>query len=389
MPAQHKESFQMLHIGKKPHRPVHVQTTRPQHRGPLLSLVLLLLAWLWPMQGEAQQIRCSPGNDTLLSLFHDRYSIQLGAFAQLQYAATVQDGALAKSDFTVPRARICASGHAVTKRLRYRLMVGRSIQREIEVNDAYAEWEPLDGLALRLGRMKLPIIHEWIESAQPLSTLDRALASRLLLPGRDYGARISGLLLGRHLEYLLGVWNGDGDAATRAADTSPAVVARVGLHLTGSPYIGAVDFDGSAPAVSLELGTMWNRWKPPSTTSPAPQVEDTLLNASALLRWGHFDSAAEYIALIRRDEKDVTYTHAGYLRLTYFVPQLRSSATVRASLVKVRGTKPDEQLELEGDYGVYLDRHRAKLVLRYALVQNLVRDTVEHQVGLQAQVAVN
>ncbi len=398
MKPPHKESFQMIHILQKTESHSARNSARSHLGKTVVTAVLLFLVWLLPRSSEAQMVRCSPGNDTVLSLFHDRYSVQLGAFAQLQYAAGVRDGELVRSDFTVPRARICASGHAVTKRLRYRLMVGRSIQREIEVNDAYAEWEPVDGLLLRLGRMKLPIIHEWIESAQPLSTIDRALASRLMLPGRDYGARVSGLLLGRHLEYLLGVWNGDGDSATKAADTSPAIVARVGLHLTGSPYIGAVDFDGSAPAVSLEFGTMWNRWKPSATTNPAtqvpqmpqmPQLEDTLLNASALLRWGHFDGAAEYIGLIRRDDQDTTYTHAGYLRLTYFVPRVLSSATLRASIVKVRGKKPDEQLELEADYGVYVDRHRAKIVLRYGIVRNLLQGTVEHQVGLQAQVAVN
>lgn len=384
MKPTQKETDQMPHIGKA--RP----TPRPLFSSPWrpAAVLLLLLGLLWPRPSAAQLATCSPNPEHALSVLADRYSLLLGAFAQLQYAASVRDGELTRSDFTVPRARICASGHAVTKRLRYRLMIGRSIQRELEVNDAFAEWEPIDGLALRIGRMKLPIIHEWIESAQPLSTVDRSLASRLLLPGRDYGARVSGLLLRRHLEYLLGVWNGDGDAATKAADTSPAVVARLALHLTGTPYIGAVDFDDSGPAVSLEVGTMWNRWKPASTTSPPPQVEDILVNASALFRWAHFDGAAEYIALLRRDDTQTITTQAGYLRLTYFVPRLRSSLTLRGSLVDVRAQKPDRQLELEGDLGFYLDRHRAKAVLRYAGLLGLVASTVEHQLSLQVQLAV-
>ncbi|MFO0579945.1 MAG: porin [Polyangia bacterium] len=336
----------------------------------------------------AQSARCSLSEDSVLSLFHDRYSVQVSAFAQLQYAAGITAQGLSKSEFSVPRARICASGHALTHRLRYRLMIGRSIQREIEVNDAFAEWEPVDGLALRLGRFKLPVIREWIESARPLATIDRSLATRLLLPGRDYGASVSGRIVRGHLAYLLGVFNGDGDAATRAADTSPAVVARLGLHLGAAPWSGAVDFAGSAAAASLEAGLLWNRWRPPSVLTTAAMVEDQLWNAAAALRWAHFDAGAEYIGQRRADPEKVTWTHAGYVRLTYFMPKLLSSVTGRASVVEVRGDAPAEQVEAEADWGLYLDRHRVKAVLRYAALIDTTRELTEHQLGLQVQVAV-
>jgi hypothetical protein len=268
-------------------------------------------------------------------------------------------------------------------------MIGRSIQREIEVNDAFVEWEPLDGLALRMGRFKLPIIREWIESARPLATLGRSLASRLLLPGRDYGARVGGRVLRGHLEYLLGVFNGDGDAATRAADTSPAVVARLGLHTSGAPWSGAVDFLGSAPAATLEGGVMWNRWRPASVLPAGAQVEDQLWNVAAALRWAHFDGAAEYIGLRRAGTEEVTWTHAGYVRMTCFMPRLLSSATGRASVVRVLGSAPSEQIEAEADWGIHLDRHRVKTVLRYGVLVDRTRDAVEHQLGLQLQLAVH
>lgn len=351
-----------------------------------LGAALLLLAA--PLPAAAQSVRCSPSEDSVLSLFHDRYSVQVSAFAQLQYVAGLTAEGLARSEFSVPRARICASGHALTHRLRYRLMIGRSIQREIEVNDAFVEWEPLGGLALRMGRFKLPILREWIESARSLATLDRSLASRLLLPGRDYGAQVGGRILRGHLAYLLGVWNGDGDAATRAADTSPAVVARLGLHTSGAPWSGAVDFAGSAPAATLEAGVMWNRWRPGSGLAASAQVEDQLWNAAAALRWAHFDGAAEYIGLRRADPQQVTWTHAGYLRMTYFVPRLLSSVTGRASVIRILGATPSEQIEAEADWGLYLDRHRVKTVLRYGVLVDTIRDVTEHQLGLQVQVGV-
>lgn len=369
--------------------PVLSASRRPPGRDACLLIrlgaALILLA---ASPSAAQSARCSLSKDSVLSLFHDRYSVQVSAFAQLQYAAGITAEGLSKSEFSVPRARICASGHALTHRLRYRLMIGRSIQREIEVNDAFVEWEPVDGLALRLGRFKLPILREWIESARPLATIDRSLATRLLLPGRDYGARVSGHVLRGHVTYLLGVFNGDGDAATRAADTSPAVVARLGLHVGGAPWNGAVDFEGSSPAASLEAGLLWNRWRPPSVLVTGSQVEDQLWNAAAALRWAHFDGAAEYIGQRRADPEKVTWTHAGYVRLTYFMPKLLSSVTGRASLVEVLGDAPSEQVEAEADWGIHLDRHRVKAVLRYAVLVDTTRDLTEHQLGLQVQVAV-
>lgn len=355
---------------------------------PLGAVAYVALVLFAAAPAAAQSARCSLSEDSVLSLFRDRYSVQVSAFAQLQYAAAITTEGLTKSEFSVPRARICASGHALTRRLRYRLMIGRSIQRELEVNDAFVEWEPVDGLALRIGRFKLPIIREWIESAQPLSTIDRSLASRLLLPGRDYGARVGGRVLRGHLEYLLGVFNGDGDAATRAADLSPAVVARLGLHLGAAPASGAVDFAGSPTAASLEAGFLWNRWRPPPLAATDAPVEDLLWNATAALRRAHFDGALEYIGQRRTAPDQQTFTHAGYARLTYFIPRLLSSLTARASLVEVLGNTPAEQLEAEGDWGVYLDQHRIKAMLRYAALVDTTRDRTEHQVGLQVQLAV-
>lgn len=356
-----------------------------------LGLIVWALLWLTASVSFAQSSRCSDTPDGLLRAEYPRFSLQGSAFAQLQYQFFFRSEEVSRSDFSVPRARVCGSGHVLSRSLRYRLMIGRSSQRELEVNDVFVEWEPVSALAIRLGRFKLPIVHEWMESAQSLATLDRALASRLLLPGRDYGLRVSGRLLAQHVEYLIGVFNGDGESAVKAADLSPALVARLSLHLTGSPYVGAVDFAGSWPQVSLAAGTLWNRWKQTvsGSTSPPQSVEDTLWNVSALFRWNHFDGAAEYIGQRRTDAHKTQRTHAGYLRLTYFVQRLHSSVSARGSLVSVRSDQTDNQLEAEGSWGVYLDRHRIKVISRYAVVQNLTQSTIEHQLGLQTQIAVD
>lgn len=339
----------------------------------------------------AQSSRCSDSAEGVLRISFDRLSLQGSAFVQLLYQLSVRAEEVSRSDVSIPRARVCGSGHVLSRSLRYRLMIGRSSQRELEINDAFLEWEPLPALSLRLGRFKVPIIREWIDSAQLTATLDRAFSSRLLLPGRDYGLRVSGRLLSQHLEYLIGVFNGDGESAVKAADLRPLVVARLSLHLTGSPYAGAVDFDGSVPHVSLEAGALWNRRMSADSGSPSSllPVEDTLWNVSALFRWNHFDGAAEYIGLRRTGSQPTQRTHSGFLRLTYFVKRLHSSLSVRASLVSQRGGQPEDQLETEASWGVYLDRHRIKVISRYAALQNLTKHTTDHQLGLLVQVAVD
>lgn len=355
------------------------------------------LSWLWlsllPAMiatAQAQPVDCSPQRQTVLTLFEGRYSLQVTAFAQLQYLAGLQDGSLVRSDFSVPRARVCASGHAAHPSLRYRLMIGRSIQRELEVVDAFAEWQPSPAFSLRFGRFKLPIIREWIESAVPLATLDRSLSARALLPGRDYGLRIAGQLARKRLEYLLGIWNGDGDAATRAADTRPALVARLGVQVLGEPIIGAVDFVGTKPTLIVEAGAMWNRSQPPATAGAvvtAAERDDVLLNGTAQFRWAGFDTALEYIGLLRWEAGAQQQSHGGSLRMTHFFPRVLSSLSARESLVIQRGVKTLDQVESEVDWGLYLDRHRAKLVLRYALLLSSAANP-EHQLGTQVQIAV-
>jgi hypothetical protein len=352
-----------------------------------------LWVWLLPAlvsSAQGQPADCSPQRETVLELFHGRYSLQVSAFAQLQYLAGLQDGSLVRSDFSVPRARVCASGHAAHPSLRYRLMIGRSIQRELEVVDAFAEWQPSRAFTLRFGRFKLPIVREWIESAVPLATLDRSLSARALLPGRDYGLRIAGQLAGKRLEYLLGIWNGDGDAATRAADTRPALVARLGVQVLGEPIVGAVDFAGTQPTLIVESGAMWNRSQPPATAGAvvtAAERDEVLLNGTALFRWAGFDAALEYVGLLRWEAAELQQSHGGSLRITQLFPRLLSTLSARESLLIGRGKKPLDQIESEVDWGLYLDRHRAKLVLRYALLVSSAANP-EHQLGAQVQIAV-
>ncbi len=94
-----------------------------------LLLFFALLHLLGTGAAQAQSASCSNGNDAELTLSHARFSLQGSAFAQIQYVAAIAQGELVRSDFTVPRTRVCGSGHAFTSRLRYRLMIGRSVQR--------------------------------------------------------------------------------------------------------------------------------------------------------------------------------------------------------------------------------------------------------------------
>ena len=359
---------------------------------PWIGALIAALGLLWGPGSVAwaQSVDCSQHRESMLTLFEGRYSLQIAAFAQLQYIAGVQEGSLVRSDFSVPRARVCASGHAAHPTLRYRLMIGRSIQRELEVVDAFAEWQPSAAFTLRLGRFKLPIFHEWIESARPLATLDRSLAARALLPGRDYGLRIAGRLARRRIEYLLGIWNGDGDTATRAADTYPALAARLGVQALGTAQSGAVDFTGVRPALTLEVGAMWNRSQPAAGSgSPVTALvrDDVLVNGTLLFRAFHFDASLEYLGLLRWEAGGTAHTHGGTLRMTQFFPALRSSLSARGSLLLLRGQTAVDQIESEVDWGLYLDRHRAKLLFRYALLVSSTA-SVEHQLGTLVQIAV-
>lgn len=85
--------------------------------------------------------------------------------------------------------------------------------------DSYLDWNFLPELSLRVGKFKVPTNLERLQSSSRGQFIEQGYASALL-PNRDLGIQLSGLISGGLLEYQVGVFNGVQDAGSGIDDAS-------------------------------------------------------------------------------------------------------------------------------------------------------------------------
>jgi len=113
------------------------------------------------------------------------------------------------------------------------------------LKDLYAGVRIAKELRIRGGHMKVPFSPEWLTSASRTDFVERSLIAFNLAPSRDWGVMLHGELFDR-LEYLAGVFEGDGRTARFRADTTFA--ARAELKVLKSLDVGGSFTDGEVTA---------------------------------------------------------------------------------------------------------------------------------------------
>lgn len=81
------------------------------------------------------------------------------------------------------------------------------VQGRVQTPDAFLEWDYYSTFRIRAGKFKSPIGLEILQGAQNLTFMERSLV-RNLLPNRDEGAMVWGVLQHGLLEYQVGAFNG-------------------------------------------------------------------------------------------------------------------------------------------------------------------------------------
>lgn len=123
----------------------------------------------------------------------------------------------------------------------------------LQVLDAHVDIAYLAAATLRVGKLKVPVGLERLQSATNLLFAERALPT-LLVPNRDIGIELHGDIAAGLLSYSLGVFDGvaDGASADRNGDDEFELAARVFSHpfrATGQPLL-----DGLGLGISGTIG---------------------------------------------------------------------------------------------------------------------------------------
>jgi phosphate-selective porin len=128
------------------------------------------------------------------------------------FVADDEEAGLDDTVTDVHRLRIGIDGE--WKRLSFQAQVDPQDEGE-HLKDLWAEVRLHKGLRIRAGHQKVPVSRDFLTSASRLDFVDRNLAADHLGPGRDWGVVARGEPLDR-VDYIAGVFVGDGGAATRS-----------------------------------------------------------------------------------------------------------------------------------------------------------------------------
>jgi hypothetical protein len=163
--------------------------------------------------------------------------------------------------FEVRRARLILEGNLHGDDLRYKIQSDFG-KGNPSLKDWYADARLSGSTWIRAGQWKRPFSRQQITSSGKLELADRAITDKGFGAGRDIGVALhNGYEDSPAIEWIVGVWNGTGDAAgfdvdlTDPADPvvsvtnvprefKPAFIGRVGLNSEGIKGYSEADLEG-------------------------------------------------------------------------------------------------------------------------------------------------
>lgn len=149
-----------------------------------------------------------------------RFRLRLGGLVQAGYAGTIYanqrifsgtDLGQDSSKFVLHRARLKLDGYIYEPQFSYYAEFDFGSAAPGPVLQAYAELQLMPLLALRAGRLKIPVSRQLLVPAGELLFRERSGVVQQFAPGWDLGAMIYGRVVGKGLiGYQFGVFNGAG-----------------------------------------------------------------------------------------------------------------------------------------------------------------------------------
>jgi phosphate-selective porin OprO/OprP len=183
-----------------------------------------------------------------------KYAVRLRGLIQTDGRFFLADSAAtATNTFLLRRARPILEA-TVGKHLELRLQPDFA-QGTTVLFDAYGDVKLSPALAVRVGKFKVPVDLERLQSASDIVFAERSLASNLA-PNRDVGLQLSGELDSGLVAWQAGVFNGVPDLGNGDGDVSDAkdVAGRVFLEPFGAGPFKGLGI-GVAGSTGLERGT--------------------------------------------------------------------------------------------------------------------------------------
>jgi phosphate-selective porin OprO/OprP len=292
-----------------------------------------------------------------------------------------------RGSFRIRRVENQLAGWVYTKDIEYELEFAFQDQTSAVLNDVDMNFHVKDDLLqLQLGQFKVPFGRQELTSSFKQEFADRSIVADQFEHSRDVGFMAFGQTEKARFAYAAGLFNGGGRGRFVNDNTKYMYDARVMFQPWGDVAFSEADFE-SAGHPLLAVGLQFEDNDARGATAGNDELQRT---------WG-IDTALKYKGLYvlgewfaRHDvpETGGVYDSGGWhAQVGYFLVGRRFEVAGRwATVDPDRGIDDDARRELGGVLNYFYNKHALKVQADVRRLEDLARDTVDHQVRVQAQV---
>lgn len=334
-----------------------------------------------------------PGRGITVESRDGNYTAHIGGRLQARYTFLDEELGQNESSFTIRRMKLWLQGHVFSKNLSYKYQ-----QNLNDTEDAYLAYQFHPAFSLQLGQAKAPQGRQELTSSGSQLFIDRSLANDTFNLGRDIGLTAEGQFMDHRIEYMAGIYNGNGPnqgnpnsqhMLAGRIDFNPLGAFKMDeagwsekqpLLNLGASYatqtmkaddMGEIDGDNDVLDKALDIdGTSAANF----TTAFGRELDWNIWTANLHAKWLGASFGAEYYKLNAEPQlgsdwdADGYYVQAGY----QILPQTLELA-LRYSKIESTDSNAFEKFdrsEVQGGINYYFAKHNAKLQADYTSVSD-------------------
>lgn len=343
-----------------------------------------------------------PGRGITVQTRDRNYLAHVGGRLQARYSFEDLDQDKDVSSFEIRRMKVWLRGHIVTPNLTYKYQ-----QNKNETEDAYAAYKFMDAFALQVGQAKAPQGAQELTSSGSQLFVDRSLANERYNLGRDIGVTAEGAFADSMVEYMLGIYNGNGPGEN--ANNQHMLAGRIDINPLGKYKKDEAGWPTDKPLLNLGASYAMETMKQGEDIDTDNAILDDFLGElgfafgdevdwdvwtlNLLAKWMGATFGAEYYNASAEPDSgsdfdgDGFYVQAGYqvIPKTLELAVRYSEATSDDDYAKDQDIAFDESAFQVG-INYYLSKHNAKLQADYTAASDDIGDVDDNIFRVQAQV---
>lgn len=221
------------------------------------------------------------------------FSLFIGGLFQFEYAGIdFDEGIRDNNSFNVKENRFEFFGSAFIEEFTYKFQWQGN--GGVTLLDAYGNWDSCEWADFMFGQFKVPVSRQYMTSVGKLGFADRAIATNLA-PKRDIGVMAHKNLTPMDddfvLEYMAGLWNGDGTNVSGNDNNWVAYGGRLGVYPMGHVAYSEGDFNTTQDMMFGIAGSYYAA----NNRTGGTDVDTTIWALDGVFVWNGIYFTAEYI----------------------------------------------------------------------------------------------